>query len=222
MAPLASAWPHRAIILSFHPRSPWLEMVINETKGAKKTLRLPGRLAFSPVLLSPSRRLVRGLRPMGQPFVLPMLTSREVLAFGRPTTAQLTDHDHTGHRLPSFEPLAHRSGWQLVCDVGAARGCRADYHAGLPHATGRAFCSEERGRLRPNSMYPHHEGGDTVSQWQTFAHMCNTIGSRFRRSRPLSSAPAVPQPYRKLREKRKDRQRAWLIISSGKKWGLCS
>jgi hypothetical protein len=56
--------------------SPWLEILINGTKGGKKTLRLPCRFEVAHFLLAQSRRLVRIFRPIVQPFVLSVLNSR--------------------------------------------------------------------------------------------------------------------------------------------------
>jgi len=95
------------------------EEVADRVVGRRETLCLAWRLEPLHLPLSPSRRLVRVLRPVVQPLVLSVLDRGHHLALGRSAARQLVGHHDTRcPKMADFEPrrkLCHRT------DKGAAQ-----------------------------------------------------------------------------------------------------
>jgi hypothetical protein len=71
-----------------------VEEIVDPIMGREETLSLPGRLEPLHLPFASARWLVRVLRPVVQPFVLPVLNAGQDLSLGSGITGQLVrDHD---------------------------------------------------------------------------------------------------------------------------------
>ena len=106
---LKGSGPGGSILGGWNLVSAEQEEVVDPVVGGQEALCLPSRLEALHLPLSPSRGLVRVLRPVVKPFVLPVLDRGHHRALCRPVTRQLIrDHDTKCPALP-LEQLAHQA-----------------------------------------------------------------------------------------------------------------
>src|SRR3712207_4338444 len=83
-----------------------LEMVVDRAVSGKKLLGVPDCLEPPHVAFTSSGRLVRDLTAIVQVSALPMLDTRQDLAFGRAIGAEFIRHDDPGHVAQALQQLA--------------------------------------------------------------------------------------------------------------------
>jgi hypothetical protein len=98
-----------SILRGGHPVTAEVKEVADPIMGGEEALRLAGRLEPLHLTLSPSRRLVRVLRPVVQPLVLSVLDRGHHLAPGRPVARQLVGHHDTRWAGLLFQQLAQQA-----------------------------------------------------------------------------------------------------------------
>ena len=105
------------------------EKVVDPVIGGQETLCLAGRLEPLRLPLSSSRGLVRRLRPVIQPLVLPVLDRGHHLTLDRPVARQLVGHHDTRRPALPLQQLAHQALGGLR--VAATLHGNVQHHPGL-------------------------------------------------------------------------------------------
>ena len=109
------------------------EEVVDPVMGGQEALCLAKRLEPRHLPLPPSRRLVRGLRPLVQPLVLSVLDRGHHSALSRSIARQLVGHHDTRRLALPFEQLAQQALGGLR--VAAVLHEDVQHPPGLVHGT---------------------------------------------------------------------------------------
>lgn len=154
---------------------------------------------------------VLALHCLGKP-----LHARQSLAFGGRIIFQCIGDDRTWNVRQSFEQFTEKSSGGILVAVGSGPGYQARCHPGPEPTAGNTSSLEWRGKLYPGAICRHHEGGYAAIHWWR-SKLQTPLPNRFAGDDDPVPGVVRSSTSRKLSEKRKDSQTAWLIISRGKR-----